>query len=129
VPLVPRQDWPAVKSSAKAIAEQVARKGPDRYTSTMAKAQRKGKIFIDYLRNARGATAVATYSTRARAGAPVSWPVAWEALSRLDPQQLTVATAARYLAREKSDPWKGFDRTRQSITQAMLRRMDVTTKS
>jgi bifunctional non-homologous end joining protein LigD len=123
-PLAPKQDWPTVKAFARAMAENVAKDSPDRYTSNMSKAHRKGKIFLDYLRNGRGATAVATYSTRARAGAPVSWPVAWEELSRLDPQQFTVTTAPRHLAKWKADPWQGFDRTRQSITQAMLRRME-----
>jgi bifunctional non-homologous end joining protein LigD len=125
-PLEPRQDWTTVKSFARAFAESVVRHAPDRYTSNMAKAQRKSKIFIDYLRNGRGATAVATYSTRARPGAPVSWPIEWKELGRTDPKKFTLRTIGRRLSSIKADPWKGFDTTRQSLTQTMLRKMGIT---
>jgi bifunctional non-homologous end joining protein LigD len=82
---------------------------PSKYISTMAKKARGGKIFIDYLRNARGATAVAPYSTRARPGAPISTPVRWEELGpALTAARFNVGNIGRRLAALKSDPWEGF---------------------
>lgn len=124
-PIAPKQDWDTVKPFAKAIAEQLESEFPERYTSNMAKAKRKGRIFVDYLRNGRGATAVATYSTRARPGAPVSMPVAWEDLEKTDPMRFTVLTVPKLLAARKADPWKGFTQTRQSITKAMLKKIGL----
>jgi bifunctional non-homologous end joining protein LigD len=83
----------------------------------MSKAKRKGKIFVDYLRNARGATAIAPYSTRARAGAPVAVPIGWDELARVKPASLTVETVPRRLDRLKADPWAGFAEVRQSLTK------------
>ncbi len=82
VPIEPAVDWERVKGFTKAVAEFLERTFPDRFTSKLLKISRRGKIFIDYLRNSEGATAVAAYSTRARANAPVSTPVAWDELSR-----------------------------------------------
>src|SRR5262249_6632451 len=81
VPVQPRVNWVQAKELYKAVADLVVRAAPDHYIATMSKAARKGKIFVDYLRNGRGATAVATYSTRARPGAPVSVPISWGELS------------------------------------------------
>lgn len=125
VPIAPKQTWETVKPFTKAIAERLVADFPDRYTSNMSKARRKGRIFIDYLRNGRGATAIAGYSTRARHGATVSLPIAWEELDRIDPQRFTVATVPTLVSGRKTDPWKGFTRTRQSITQAMLRKVGL----
>jgi len=125
VPIAPKQTWETVKPFTKAIAEQVVTDFPDRYTSNMSKARRNGKIFIDYLRNGRGATAIASYSTRARHGATVALPIAWDELDRIDPQRFTVATVPKRLAALKADPWKGLPRTRQSITHAMLRKLGL----
>ena len=75
----------------------------------MSKTKRKGRIFIDYLRNARGATAIAPFSTRARKGAPLAWPAAWAALARLpSAHEATVENAVRLLARQKRDPWSDY---------------------
>jgi len=84
VPLTPGADWPAVKSFASRFAEALALAHPDRFTATMSKAKRKGRIFIDWLRNQRGSTAVLPYSARARAGAPVAAPVSWTELRSID---------------------------------------------
>ena len=81
-PLLARAEWPAVKAFAKSFAEAMAADSPDKYVSTVTKARRRGKILIDYLRNQRGATAVAPYSPRARPGAPVSMPLDWDELVR-----------------------------------------------
>ncbi len=84
MPLRRTRDWDTVKLFAKVFAHVMAEKSPDRYTATMSKQQRKGRIFIDWLRNERGATAVAPYSLRARQGAPVAAPVTWDELAGLD---------------------------------------------
>jgi bifunctional non-homologous end joining protein LigD len=107
------------------VAERVVKEKPEQYTSTMSKARRKGKIFIDYLRNGRGATAVATFSTRARHGATVALPVSWKELNKINPLQFTVATVPKRLAGQETDPWHGFETTRQSITQTMLRKLGL----
>jgi bifunctional non-homologous end joining protein LigD len=84
VPLTPDATWPAVKDFADRFSRALAQAEPDRFVATMAKAKRKGRIFIDWLRNQRGSTAVLPYSTRARPGAPVAAPVAWRELDELD---------------------------------------------
>jgi bifunctional non-homologous end joining protein LigD len=89
VPLTPHAEWPAVKSFADRFARALAQAEPDRFVATMSKAKRKGRIFIDWLRNQRGATAIMPYAARARAGAPVAAPVSWTELRDID-------TAARW---------------------------------
>jgi bifunctional non-homologous end joining protein LigD len=108
-PLRPKADWPAVKAFTKAIADSMAADAPERFVSTITKAKRHGRILVDYLRNQRGATAVAAYSTRARPGAPVSTPLAWEELSpSLGPAYFTVENLPTRLATLRSDPWAGL---------------------
>jgi bifunctional non-homologous end joining protein LigD len=120
-PLARRNSWEQLKSFAKAVADDMVRRSPARYIATLSKAKRRGKIFVDYLRNQRGATAIASFSTRARAGAPVAAPLAWSELStRLKPNAYTVVNMPRRLARLTSDPWEGFFHVRQSITQGMI---------
>ncbi|NUQ01755.1 MAG: ATP-dependent DNA ligase, partial [Armatimonadetes bacterium] len=93
---------------------------PDRYTVQAAKARRVDRIFIDWLRNARGATSVAAYVTRAREGAPVSTPVRWDELGRLSGgNHYTVANLPRRLSRLDGDPWEGFAAQRQSLREAL----------
>ncbi|WP_093005123.1 DNA ligase D [Sphingomonas palmae] len=84
VPLTPQAEWPAVRDFAERFARALAQGHPDRFVATMSKAKRKGRIFIDYLRNGRGSTAIMPYSARARAGAPVAAPVTWSELRDLD---------------------------------------------
>ena len=118
VPLGRRQTWDEVKEFSRALAEDIARREPSKYTVNLLKAQRKGRIFIDYLRNGRGATAVAAWSTRARPEAPVSVPLAWDELdAALRPTAFTVKTAVERLRRK--DPWSGFSACRQTITATM----------
>ena len=93
VPLNPAAEWPAVKSFADRFAQALATADPDRFVATMSKAKRKGRIFIDWLRNERGSTAVMPYSARARSGAPVAVPVSWSELREID-------TAARWSVRD-----------------------------
>jgi bifunctional non-homologous end joining protein LigD len=93
---------------------------PRNFIATQVKAMRTGRIYIDYLRNQQGATAVGAWSTRAREGATVSTPLSWEELSpSRTPDQFTIRTVPRRVAQLKSDPWEGFDTLRQSITKEM----------
>ena len=82
-PLVPNAEWPEVKAFCKAFAQRLADREPDRFIATMSKAKRKGKLFIDYLRNERGSTAVAPWSSRSREGAPAAVPVSWDELETI----------------------------------------------
>ncbi|HEY4250911.1 MAG TPA: DNA ligase D [Roseomonas sp.] len=108
-PLTPKADWAAAKAFTKGIAEAMAAEEPDRYVATISKARRRGRILVDYLRNQRGATAVAPLSTRARAGAPVSMPLAWEELApTIGPNYFTVANAPTRIASLHPQPWAGF---------------------
>lgn len=110
VPIARRHTWQAVKAFAKATAEAMAADAPERFLTRIAKAARKGRIFIDYLRNDPTSTAVAPYSTRARAGAPVAMPLAWDEVTpKLDPTEFTIAQARRRIARTR-DPWAEIDK-------------------
>ena len=82
IPLTPKLDWDQVKAFAKWIADSFVAQRPEDFTANMAKRARHGRIYIDYLRNGRGATAVGAYSPRARPGAPVSTPVSWEEVEK-----------------------------------------------
>jgi bifunctional non-homologous end joining protein LigD len=122
VPLGRRQDWDEVKAFSKALVEDIVRREPDRYTSNLLKSRRKGRVFLDYLRNGRGATAIAAWSTRAREHAPVSMPLSWDELGpKLRPNGWTVANAAERL--RGPDPWADFHGCRQTITAAMRREL------
>ncbi len=119
-PLEPSVDWDQLKTFAHGVARAMESDEPSKYISTMAKKARGGKIFVDYLRNGRGATAVAAYSTRARAGAPVSTPVSWDELgSALTPARFTVENIGRRLAAQKNDPWEGYFSRPQTIGKAI----------
>lgn len=125
VPLTGKHTWDEVKAFSQAFAERLVSEAPALYTSKMSKAGRKGKIFIDYLRNSRGATAVAAYSTRARAGATVSTPVRWDELDRLTLDQFTIKTVPGRLQTLKEDPWKDLRTIRQSISISARRSLGL----
>jgi bifunctional non-homologous end joining protein LigD len=115
-PVKPRAEWPDVKAAMKALADGMAGDSPELYVSTITKSKRKGKILVDYLRNGRGATAVAPYSTRARPGAPVSMPIAWEELTgAIGPAYFTVNNAPARLAQMTVDPWADFRKAEAEI--------------
>jgi bifunctional non-homologous end joining protein LigD len=120
-PLDGRNDWEEVKTFAAGLAKSLAERDPDRFIATASKAKRKGRIFIDWLRNERGATAIAPYSPRARKGAPVATPVSWSELGRIKSASAfdTVAIVKR-LKRLKNDPWPQY-RTRQHIGKETLK--------
>jgi bifunctional non-homologous end joining protein LigD len=115
-PLQPAAEWPAVKSFARSIAGAMAQHAPDRFVDTMSKARRKGRIFIDYLRNDRTATAISPYSTRARDGAPVAWPLNWDQFKRAKSgADYDVAKTVRAVKRLKSSPWQGYEDARRPL--------------
>lgn len=114
VPLAPVAGWAPVKAFARWVADELVRRHPERYLAKASKSARTGKIFLDWLRNARGATAVLPYSPRARPGAPVAMPLAWSDVeSGLEPRDFTVRTVPALLRR--GDPWSGFFEVRQEI--------------
>ncbi len=113
VPLLPSAGWEAFHDFARHIAEVMEQKWPDRYTSNVRKEQRKNRIFIDWIRNGRGATSIAPYSLRAREGARVSMPIAWKELDAVSPDGVDMAEALKRMA--GSDPWKGFFETAQRL--------------
>jgi len=119
VPLRRTHSWDEVDDFSRAVADAIVTAAPQHYIATMSKKARAGKIFIDYLRNKRGATSVAPYSIRARAGAPVSVPIDWTELPKLKSgDQFTMAATLRRL--KKPDPWAALAKTKQAITQKML---------
>jgi bifunctional non-homologous end joining protein LigD len=122
IPLKPEKPWDDIKALSRAIAEHMEQTLPDRFTSKMAKAKRTGKIFIDYLRNAPEATAVAAYSTRARPGAPVSTPVAWDELTeQLHSDTFTAVNIPARLDQLKQDPWQQYFLLNQRVTAKTMR--------
>ncbi len=115
-PLTPSADWDAARRFSRAFAEAMAAELPDRFLAHVKIADRKGRILVDWLRNGLGATAIATFSPRARDGAPVATPLAWrEVTARLDPRAFTIGTTPARLARLRKDPWEGFDAARQPL--------------
>jgi bifunctional non-homologous end joining protein LigD len=124
VPIERRSGWDEAKAFSRQVAETLAEAAPNRFLAQASKAKRKGKVFVDWLRNARGATSVAAYSTRARPGAPVSMPIAWEEVDGADPAGWTVETAPAAIAARGEDPWAAMAGLRQSITAAARRRLD-----
>ncbi|WP_312654488.1 DNA ligase D [Proteiniclasticum sp.] len=113
VPLNASVDWETVRAFAKLCAQAMEERWPDKYTSNMRKEKRKGKIFIDWVRNGRSATSVTAYSLRARKDAPVSMPISWEELDKVLPAGITIKDAEARMKAE--DPWKDFYESRQGL--------------
>jgi bifunctional non-homologous end joining protein LigD len=125
VPLARKADWDTVKAFAKALAQFISEQLPERFTATSGPKNRVGKIFIDYLRNTRGASTVAAYSARARPGLPVSVPVSRDELASLkSSDQWNIANLQKRLRKLKADPWAGYKNT-QRITRPMWKRLGV----
>jgi len=124
VPLQPKLGWDEVKAFTKWVADQFVAQSPERFTANQAKRARQGRIYIDYLRNSRGATAIGAYSPRARPGATVSTPLFWEEVENgVRPEGFTVATLPQRLAGLETDPWAEIGELRQSIGAAVRRRI------
>ena len=115
-PIEPVAPWAAVKEATRQIAVAIVKDDPKGFTAQLSKARRTGKIFLDYLRNGRGATWIAPYAARAREGAGVSMPLAWSALKSTDPGDFTVATVSG--DRLGADPWKDIAKAKQTLVSA-----------
>jgi len=125
VPVKRTLTWGQAKNFTRAVADLLVKTFPDRFIATVSKSRREGKIFIDYLRNAEGATAIAPYGIRARKNAPVSTPIAWKELSRdVRFDYFNVKTVPQRLARLREDPWKALASTRQAVTAAMVAQVE-----
>jgi bifunctional non-homologous end joining protein LigD len=115
-PINPGPSWSKTLEFTEQVAETLVSETPRALTTTMAKSARHGKIFIDYLRNQRGATSVAAFSTRARPGAPISVPLTWEELGSVRASdQFTIANISRRLTRLATDPWGPYATVRQAL--------------
>ena len=106
VPIKENLSWEEFRTIAKNIAKLMEAKWPNKYTSNIRKEKRKGKIFIDWVRNTRGSTSIAPYSLRARTNAPVSMPIKWSELDKVSPKEITIKEAIKRLNRK--DPWEDF---------------------
>jgi bifunctional non-homologous end joining protein LigD len=126
VPLSRGASWDEVHDVSRALAEEMVGAEPTRYLAEASKAGRAGKIFIDYMRNAYSATAVAPFSTRARPDAPVSTPLSWGELEAgITPADFTVLTVPERLRKLKRDPWEAYGKTRQGLTKAVRAALGV----
>lgn len=126
VPLTRRQSWTGLRDFAKAFADRIVALEPRQFTTNIRKTQRDGRIFIDYFRNMRGSTAIAPYSTRARPGAPVSVPLAWDDLaSQTTKPDFTLRNVSTWLADDAQDPWHGLVTARQSLTHHVLGKLGM----
>lgn len=120
VPLSRRQGWDEIKDFTKAFSTDLSARNPGKYVTKATIAARKGKIFIDYLRNGRGATAISAFCVRSKPTAAISVPLRWDELSpQLNPDTFTPEAVIRRVAKLKRDPWDGFYTSRQTITKAM----------
>ncbi len=118
-PLQPVTEWPLVKLFCRTFAQRLEDNEPDSFTANIRKVERKGRMFVDYLRNERGATAIAPFSTRARPGAPCAVPVGWDEIETIKAANLFEIEAAAAKAQEP-DPWVGYFELTQSITKGMV---------
>ena len=124
VPIRGTLSWDQAKTFTRGVADFLVRTFADRFTATASKRDRKGKIFIDYLRNAEGATAIAPYGVRARAGAPISMPISWNELTndvRFD--HFNLRNAEDSIRSRKGDPWREYSTTKQAITKTQARKL------
>jgi bifunctional non-homologous end joining protein LigD len=115
-PIEPQHEWPAIKEFCHHFVLMMERAKSELYLTKMTKSARTGRIFLDYLRNERGATAVAPYSPRARAGVRVAMPLTWNELERTDPKQFAVVNFKDWKARLKHDPWVRMNKVRQQLS-------------
>jgi bifunctional non-homologous end joining protein LigD len=121
VPIRPEQQWEEVKAFAHDVANLMERAQPDLIITKMTKSARTGKIYLDYLRNDRGSTAVAPFSPRARAGVPVALPISWKELDEPKAPSFAVASFQRWRTRLAHDSWKELNNVRQTLPQSTIR--------
>jgi bifunctional non-homologous end joining protein LigD len=126
VPIERKYGWPAIKGFTRAIAESMAQDSPTRYIANMSKAKRKGRIFIDYLRNDLTSTAASAFSVRARPGAGVSTPLFWRELTpSLRPGDYTLLTLGKRLKSQRTDPWADYFDLEQSLRPEILNALNI----
>ena len=125
VPMKPQLDWATLKEFAHRLVMEMEKTKPELYLTKMTKAARAGKIYLDYLRNERGATAIAPYSPRARVGATVSMPLKWVELKLAERPVFRVAEFESWRTRLKTDPWEKMLEMRQSVTAEALTAVGV----
>jgi bifunctional non-homologous end joining protein LigD len=126
IPLTPKLGWDQIKAFAKWVADSLVTQRPQDFTANMAKRARRGRIYIDYLRNGRGATAIGAYSARAREGAPVATPLSWEEVeSGVKPDAFTVATVPERLKKLNRDPWAEMPKLRQAISAKVRKAVGI----
>jgi len=118
VPIRPEHEWAVIKDFAHRLAMNLAGEKPDLYVTKMTRATRKNRIYLDYLRNDRGSTAVAPYSPRARRGTPVAMPLGWNELDTSKPPSFHVCDFANWRSRLKHDPWAAMPNNRQRLAKA-----------
>jgi bifunctional non-homologous end joining protein LigD len=122
LPITRRHTWLEGHDFARALAERIVRDAPHLFTAKAARDARANRIYVDYQRNAEGATAVAAYSLRARPGLPVSMPVGWDELQDdVRGARFNIDNAAEVVARRRGDPWAEYDASRQTLTASMRR--------
>jgi len=125
VPIAPRADWDECLGFARAFAQALVRRRPALFTERFAKIGREDKILIDYLRNNRTNTSIAAFSTRAKPHAPVSVPIDWRELSaNRTPDRFTIRTVPARLAKLKTDPWKDYWKSRQTLPPQAVRALE-----
>lgn len=126
VPIQPQYDFAQIKQFTKNFALKMEKAEPQDYIVNMNKEKRKGKIFIDYLRNEFSATSITPYSARSREDATIAMPLSWGDLDfKLDPKKFTITSAPKYLQKRKSDPWQDFFKTKQKLSKALLKDFEV----
>jgi len=121
IPIRPENEWPAIKEFAHNLVLEIERKNPGLYVTKMTKAIRKNRIYLDYLRNDRGSTAIAPYSTRARSGAPVALPLDWKELNAKTRPAFRVTDFDSWKKRLNTDPWAEMPRIKQRLTDKIMR--------
>jgi len=120
-PIKPSHSWDTVKEFSRAMAAYLAREAPNQFTASVSKARRKGVVFVDYLRNGKGATAIAAFSARARQGSPVSMPVAWEELDAkrdMRAAYFNIQNALKHRSKQGEDPWHAYNASRKALRLA-----------
>lgn len=126
VPLVRRNSWDDVRAVSERLSRMMAEAAPGRFLAKASRKARTGRIYIDYLRNVRNATAIGTLSPRAREGAPVALPLSWKDLEQRDERPvLTVREVDEVLAHMRRDPWAGYGEARQSLTKKVMERLEI----
>lgn len=125
VPIIRRSTWQEAHDFARDVAKVLSAENEDRYLARADKDLRQGKVFIDWLRNTRGATSIVNYSTRAHSGAPVATPLRWDELGDLESgHDYDTTSVRRRLSSLESDPWQGFDDCRQSLSEERCRALE-----